>query len=564
MESQADNRTFVSQPPDEFMCLICSKVLVDPQLTDCCGQHFCLVCVRRWFEKKGRKECPHCRSKTFTYIVYLPLKRKIDALEVYCPNKSNDCSFITSLDGMEAHTKECGYEKLTCEKGCGADVLRKDMQAHSKNDCTKRATRCKFCRKMGPYDDIITGEHKDICPDYPVGCPHMCVYKNSSQIKRKDLNDHKRVCPFELVECIHCNMKVLRFKLQSHKEDKCPKRRVFCEHCRKFGHYDEIHGAHVTECSEYPVVCPRECTQGKKLKRKDLESHSAICELEPVRCSFFEAGCDTSVPRKDLLQHMESNTQLHLQKCMETQLRMSEDYDKLVTFFKELKGKFDVLNVDHEQLKEEYEQFKKGHNEMKSCISTELKQISVEGSSGASISSAASCIKTIVSPNLTRDNPLQFHIPTLNECFSTLTTWTSVPFTIDEMEGWKLVVTINRDRIEKKSPTGRHSGSRYRGGINYYLDASLYRHTEEHSHLNRLGDYKELQVEIFTPQTDASRNKKYQVVIDLSRRGRLQSNSEIVPGPYGEMTEVFNALSVPIGYCEIDDLSDKMVLLRLL
>lgn len=116
-----------------------------------------------------------------------------------------------------------------------------------------------------------------------------------------------------------------------------------CKHCHTFGPYDDINGSHIAVCGDHPVGCPRSYKDGENLKRKELEHHATECELEPVKCAFFDAGCRTPIPRKDLTKHMESNTQIHLQECLELQLQMADDYQKLVTFFTELKGKFDVL-----------------------------------------------------------------------------------------------------------------------------------------------------------------------------------------------------------------------------
>ena len=135
----------------------------------------------------------------------------------------------------------------------------------------------------------------------------------------------------------------------------------------KVGPYDEINGpeAHVKECDEYPVECPRGCEDGKQLKRKELELHLTICKLEPVKCIFSEAGCKLSPQRKDVAKHMESDTQAYLQSCLELQLKMEKDYDMLVTFFKDLKGRFDVLECEHDKLKRAHDKLQIDHDNLK-------------------------------------------------------------------------------------------------------------------------------------------------------------------------------------------------------
>ena len=93
-EMDTEKLSFVRDPPDEYLCMVCAKVLNEPQLTDCCGQHFCQACLEQWFEKQGKKVCPHCRSETFAHMRDLPLKRKLSTLKIYCPNQKEGCCLL--------------------------------------------------------------------------------------------------------------------------------------------------------------------------------------------------------------------------------------------------------------------------------------------------------------------------------------------------------------------------------------------------------------------------------------------------------------------------------------
>ena len=221
---------FVKDVPNEYSCMICAKLLNEPHLTDCCGQHFCQVCLERWFERQGRKICPHCRSERFTHILYIPLKRKIDLLQVYCTYKKNGCEEITTVGQLNSHTDKCGFAVVACTQNCGEIGLRKDLEQHRYYVCLKRMTRCNYCSLIDHFD-VITGQHTAVC-------------------------------------------------------------------------------------LEYPVQCPKRCTQGAQMKRKDLPQHATECPLESVDCDFREVGCDAFILRKDLNSHLESNTQLHLRKMM--------------------------------------------------------------------------------------------------------------------------------------------------------------------------------------------------------------------------------------------------------
>ena len=248
---------FVKELPDDYLCMICAKVLNEPHLTDCCGQHFCQACLEQWFKKQQKKICPHCRSESFSHISYIPLKRKINALDVYCPNQKEGCKVITTLRELNTHKNICGFVKVFCTQGCGVSIFRKDLTQHCSEKCSKRKIKCKYCGKVD--------------------------------------------------------------------------------------HFEIIDGKHTMVCDEYPVTCPRGCTQSSGIKRKDLAKHAEICPLEKVQCPFNEAGCDATFLRKDLDAHMETSTQQHLMKMMAA-------YTKLKVEHIELHSKNRELNEDFKQL----------------------------------------------------------------------------------------------------------------------------------------------------------------------------------------------------------------------
>ena len=210
---------FVKELPDDFQCVICAKVLNEPHLTDCCGQHFCQACLEQWFKKQEKKICPHCRSESFTHMRYLPLKRKIDDLDVYCPNQGEGCKVITKFGKLSSHKNECGFARVICTQGCGKLIFRKDLTQHCGNECSKRKIKCKYCGKIDYYAMII-GIHTTVCEYYLVNRPRGCT--QPGQIKRKDLAKHAEKCPLEMVLCpfneAGCDARVLRKDLNAHVE----------------------------------------------------------------------------------------------------------------------------------------------------------------------------------------------------------------------------------------------------------------------------------------------------------------------------------------------------------
>jgi hypothetical protein len=107
-------------------------------------------------------------------------------------------------------------------------------------------------------------------------------------------------------------------------------RKIKCKCCSKEDHYEVISGEHTTTCEEYPVNCPRGCTQSVgEIKRRDLKKHADVCPLEKVQCPFSEAGCDASVLRRDLDTHIEISGQQHLMKMMTAYNKLKEEFKQM-------------------------------------------------------------------------------------------------------------------------------------------------------------------------------------------------------------------------------------------
>ena len=86
---------FVETPPDKYFCCICSNVLRDARLTECCGQHFCNSCLSRWLDRE--KTCPHCREDDFKSMVNKALIREINELHIRCTHREKGCDWVGEL-----------------------------------------------------------------------------------------------------------------------------------------------------------------------------------------------------------------------------------------------------------------------------------------------------------------------------------------------------------------------------------------------------------------------------------------------------------------------------------
>ena len=202
--------------PEKLICNICTKLIRDPYLTVCCGQHFCGSCLKHWTEKQGKSTCPHCREENFTHVLNKALKREIDELQIYCTHHGEGCQWVGELGNLQTHLdKACSYVKVACPNGCLKMCLRMKLSDHLTNNCILRISRCGYC---GEYDrQASLTAHYYVCPEYPLDCPKECGVKG---IKRKDICIHNENCPLEPVQCpfeeVGCEARLIRRDFQAH------------------------------------------------------------------------------------------------------------------------------------------------------------------------------------------------------------------------------------------------------------------------------------------------------------------------------------------------------------
>ena len=211
---------FVQPLPEELTCSICMKVLCEPHLVNCCEQQYCKGCLDKW--RKKNKTCPHCRSTDFSSMLLKQTCRKVGELKVYCSNKRHGCKAELKISEYESHLsttndKGCSYVQLDCPNDCKAKEFRGAMETHTQKKCPKRVVCCKLCKLKGEYQ-AIAGEHVNKCPSYPLPCPLGC----GAELIRKDLESHRSTCPLEPVLCpfsgLGCKTKVCRKDLDKHIE----------------------------------------------------------------------------------------------------------------------------------------------------------------------------------------------------------------------------------------------------------------------------------------------------------------------------------------------------------
>ena len=188
---------FLTEPPQKFICSICTQLAKDPHLTACCGHEFCEVCLNEWKKKSVKYSCPHCRESQFVHILDKQTRREIEELKVYCPKRSHGCTWQGELGEMKSHERDCSFTPIKCPQ-CSTFIPQKDLQKHTTTECALRESKCSYCGLEDAHFKVISFMHMAECPGYPMDCPNKCGAKG---IKRSNLLEHRKGCPLEEVEC---------------------------------------------------------------------------------------------------------------------------------------------------------------------------------------------------------------------------------------------------------------------------------------------------------------------------------------------------------------------------
>ncbi|XP_065887555.1 ranBP2-like and GRIP domain-containing protein 3 isoform X1 [Dysidea avara] len=232
---------FVQSPPDDLLCKICLLPACDAILSVCCGHSFCKCCLDCYLKSEviDHSNCPYCREESFQSFPDKKTTRLVLNLQVFCPNKSQGCSWVGELRSVEDHlTKNsiasstgCLFTEICCSNECGMVIQRRLLEDHLKLECELRQVKCEYCGSTGSYQ-WINGSHQQECLKYPIECPNHCEV---GHVRREEMSVHLGECP--IVKCpfavVGCNSVV-------RKEE-------------RMGHMKEALGQHV-ECNKEAIV----------------------------------------------------------------------------------------------------------------------------------------------------------------------------------------------------------------------------------------------------------------------------------------------------------------------
>ena len=445
-------------------CSICSLTLREPYQVNCCGSRFCKACLDPLF--LITKLCPSCKghfseatldsslmdmiNKKWVYCTYKSKGclwagelQKLEKHELFCINKPIKCEFCKEFQGtnkeMKQHTKSCsaGSRLSPCPKGCGANIMLKNIETHVRKKCPLTVVKCKYCmdfqaprNKMMKHEKSCHSSEKaklarmscpNVCgmwlmPDevnthIDNDCPHtviFCEHCKTFQAPRNKMNDHVRSCPrlipkpkarsrARLSPCPNgCGVQMKPKDIVRHIQEHCPLAVVVCRHCKEFEAPPKKIKSHEESCSSNIEVCPNGC--GVKMHTSKIKAHTDNeCSLTVVSCEFAYTGCKAEKRRCEMEKHIKEDHPYLVfmsRKVRELEVDVEEltlDNKVLVRNIKRLRSEnkqlrahkrsmsedFHELQMENERLHSQNEQLKRNNEKLKKYTASRQKSITV-------------------------------------------------------------------------------------------------------------------------------------------------------------------------------------------
>ena len=191
------------------------------------------------------------------------------------------------------------------------------------SESVKMASHCPHCNQPG-YTTLVNKGLKRTLNEFRVYCSHRlsgCEWEGGLGKLDEHLNSdplperQQKGCPFAVIECLHCKEGIRRDKIAGHQLERCPQRPYTCEYCAEYkSTFEDVVHSHWPECKCFLLPCPNECKpSGSGIQRQCLDQHvKEECPLAVVQCELHHAGCEVTLPRKDMADHMKEDSIAHI------------------------------------------------------------------------------------------------------------------------------------------------------------------------------------------------------------------------------------------------------------
>ena len=97
--------SFVEEPSKDFFCPVTYGLLLQPHLTECCGNHLSQEAATRIQRVGGA--CPVCNAAHFNTILNKHFLRQVNELRVFCHHEDRGCGWQGELSDSKRHIQSC-------------------------------------------------------------------------------------------------------------------------------------------------------------------------------------------------------------------------------------------------------------------------------------------------------------------------------------------------------------------------------------------------------------------------------------------------------------------------
>ena len=179
---------FVGRASEDFFCPVSLELLLEPQLTSCCGHHLSRDAATR-LQREG-KACPMCNEQKWNAVLDKYHRRKVHEVRVRCPHKGSGCDWVGEVNELKRHVDSCAKRLWECEY-CGLKCTYGEGEGKHWPTCRKFPELCSNGCEVGSVERCNVDQHRRVCSLEPVAC-EMKEFGCSAVVPRKELATHMR------------------------------------------------------------------------------------------------------------------------------------------------------------------------------------------------------------------------------------------------------------------------------------------------------------------------------------------------------------------------------------
>ncbi|XP_014662979.1 PREDICTED: TNF receptor-associated factor 3-like isoform X2 [Priapulus caudatus] len=162
---------FIRPFETRYKCASCENPLTDAVQT-ACGHRFCDLCAVELL-KRTMPCCPQDGEPLLSSQIFNDMcaRREVLQLSIYCPQKSEGCDAILSLQDLEVHQEECLYRLCDCPQ-CKMKLMRLALHQHLAEACRHKLVKCSSCDGSVPFFTLALLQHVLECHMRPMKCKY--------------------------------------------------------------------------------------------------------------------------------------------------------------------------------------------------------------------------------------------------------------------------------------------------------------------------------------------------------------------------------------------------------